>query len=277
MFRLCFDAIGRARTPAERSADLKKAKPRFLRTIQNMDELSENRLTVISLFSGCGGMDLGCIQAGLQVRVMIDHDPICCETLAYNFLGKRRFRPKGILGIRPPAILCRDIRTLPTEEILQAAELQVGECGVVTGGFPCQGFSFSGHRCLNDARNLLYKECVRVVREALPKAFMFENVPGLVSMAKGQIINAICRELAECGYTVCWQTLNAADFGVPQNRIRVFFLGQRNDALAFDCKTGRTRLHLGVGGQIRHPEWYEKRYKIKGDLPADPTPAAKNR
>ena len=76
-------------------------------------------------------------------------------------------------------------------------------------------------------------ECVRVIREALPRAFMLENVPGLVSMAKGAIIKQVCEDLAACGYDVSWEILNAADYGVPQNRKRVILVGTRNDAMTF--------------------------------------------
>ena len=170
----------------------------------------------------------------------------------------------------------QDIRKVSTRYILDAAELEVGECGLVTGGFPCQGFSMAGKRIVTDKRNYLYKECVRVVREALPFSFIFENVPGLVSMCKGRIIDKICRQLAACGYSVFWQTLNAADYGVPQDRIRVFFIGRRNDAAGIDYKTGKMRLHLGVSGGVCHPLWFEKRYKIHGTLPPNTQPAAKS-
>src|SRR5690606_1701428 len=102
----------------------------------------------------------------------------------------------------------RDITTLPTAEILKAASLRIGECGVVTGGFPCQGFSLANmNRRLDDPRNRLYLECVRVVREALPRTFVFENVPGLASMDAGRVVKRICQDFADVGYDVQWDVL----------------------------------------------------------------------
>jgi DNA (cytosine-5)-methyltransferase 1 len=236
-------------------------KPSFLRTAKFCN-LKKNQLTIISLFSGAGGMDLGCMQAGFEVRVMIDWDINCCETLRANFTGPHRLYQKR----REPVILHRDICKTTTAELLEAAELQVGEAGVVTGGFPCPGFSVAGRRMINDPRNKLYKECVRVVREALPRFFIFENVPGIISMKRGLVINQICRDLACCGYDVWWQKLNAADFGVPQHRIRVFFIGLRNDMLYWNGKDN-PQLHMGVAGRYKHPEFFEKKYKIPSHWP----------
>ncbi len=237
---------------------------KFLRTV-DIDELKKQSLTAISLFSGAGGMDLGMMQAGWEVRVMVDNDPNCCETLALNFVRTSRYRK----GHRSPVILCKDLTKVTTAELLYAAQLKVGEAGVVTGGWPCQGFSISGKRRVNDARNKLYRVCVRVVREALPRFFIFENVPGIISMASGRIIDRICRELACCGYSVQWQKLNAADYGVPQNRIRVFFIGERCDMLYWNG-SDRLQLHLGAPGRYKHPEFFEKQYKIKSHWPEVP-------
>lgn len=236
----------------------------FLRKI-SIDGIKAKRNTAISLFSGCGGMDLGMIQAGFEVRVMIDNDPTCCDTLRANFTqtgwkrGERRALPKW-MPKREPAIICRDITQTSTEYLLDMADLKVGECGCVTGGFPCQGFSTSGKRRMWDPRNVLYKECVRVVREALPWYFVFENVPGLVSMDNGRVIDRICRDLADCGYDVQWEILNAKDYGVPQDRPRVFFVGHRRDVLALTAK-GKMQLHIGCPpGTVTHPKFYMRKY-----------------
>lgn len=243
--------------------------PNFLRKINDATELRAKYNTAISLFSGCGGMDLGMRQAGFEIRVMIDNSPECCQTLWVNFTragwkstGTRRGRIPKWMQDREPVILQRDICELSTAEILHHADLKVGECGVVTGGFPCQGFSTSGKRVVDDPRNSLYKQCVRVVAEALPKAFIFENVPGLVSMAKGRIINRICAELAEVGYDVMWDVLNAADYGVPQERRRVFFIGHRVDVMVMPARGKRLRLHIGVPGRYKHPKFFERQYGI---------------
>ena len=161
---------------------------------------------------------------------------------------------------REPAIMSVDITKTTTAEILAAAELEVGEASLLEGGFPCQGFSIAGSRVIDDPRNALYRECVRVIREALPRAFMLENVPGLVSMAKGAIIKQICEDLAACGYDVSWEILNAADYGVPQNRKRVILVGTRNDVLS--ATEERIGLHMGaVVGEIAYPSWFTARYR----------------
>jgi DNA (cytosine-5)-methyltransferase 1 len=220
----------------------------------------------ISLFTGIGGFDLGLAKAGIQTRAMVEWSKECCMTLRANWthkeLAKRECYPDWIKpGKREPVILERDITTLKTSEILKAAELEIGECSVITAGFPCQGFSMAGRRMIDDPRNVLYKEWVRIINEAKPKFIIGENVPGLVSMGKGEIIKQICQDLASCGYNITWDILNAADYGVPQNRRRVFIIGQRIDLLKIG-ENGRPSLHLGVGkGEIRHPKLFYERLK----------------
>jgi DNA-cytosine methyltransferase len=161
---------------------------------------------------------------------------------------------------REPAILQADITKTSTAEILAAGGLQVGEASLLEGGFPCQGFSTAGARIINDPRNKLYKECVRVIREALPRIFFLENVPGLVSMAKGRIIRQIVKDLAGCGYNISWDILDACDYGVPQHRKRVFINGLRKDVAIFR-KNGRMELHMGAcPGTEHHPDWFLKKY-----------------
>lgn len=216
--------------------------------------------TLISLFSGCGGAALGFWQAGFEVRCFIEKDEACCATLHANWIAKGGMCKQK----RKPVIISRDITTVRTKLILDAAGLEVGEADALEGGFPCQGFSTSNtKRRVEDPRNSLYRQCVRIIRQALPKTFMLENVPGLVSMEKGTIIRKIGDDLARCGYDVQWDILNAADYGVPQNRRRVIFLGKRFDALRMDFRSGRAALHMGAGGSIKHPDWFEKRYPVR--------------
>jgi DNA (cytosine-5)-methyltransferase 1 len=165
---------------------------------------------------------------------------------------------------REPAILQEDITKLSMKKILEADGLDVGEATVVSGGPPCQGFSTVGMRMIDDPRNQLIKEFVRVVREALPQMFIMENVPGLVLMAKGEIMKQICEEFANCGYDISWDILNAADYGVPQNRRRVFVFGQRVDVMNI---TGESRAQLYMGanpGEINHPKSFRKKYNLAG-------------
>ena len=100
---------------------------------------------------------------------------------------------------------------------------------VILGGFPCQGFSLSGPRKIDDSRNVLYKHYVKLVRQNKPKAFVGENVKGLLTMGDGKIIDAIVADFAECGYDVYCKLVNAKNFGVPQDRERVIIVGFRQD------------------------------------------------
>jgi hypothetical protein len=154
--------------------------------------LNSKHLTAISLFSGAGGAALGINAGGFEVRVFVEWEKAACNTLRGNWTkegfiawggkakdwGKQPWHQK-----REPAVLNSDITKLTTEEILRAADLRIGECSLLEGGFPCQGFSTANSRRdgsdhTKDDRNSLYLECVRVIREALPRTFFLENVPG---------------------------------------------------------------------------------------------------
>ena len=257
--------------------------------------------THISLFSGCGGLDCGFSNAGIQTRVMIEFDHSCCETLRHNFLWKylkeRRHGHyvnkdgtplKGPVYIGKykwveddlvwknkeemkkniswyhepePVIFERDIKEVKTKEILEAAKLEVGECSIISGGFPCQGFSLAGRRMIDDPRNVLYKEFVRIVDEIKPVFIFGENVPGIVSMGKGEVIKQICEDFAACGYDITWDILDAANYGVPQHRKRVILIGKRVD-LFMVSKYGKPTYHIAAQkGEITHPELFYKRLK----------------
>jgi site-specific DNA-cytosine methylase len=182
----------------------------------------------------------------------------------------RKGRKGGWWQPREPAILHADITQLSTADILKAGDLRVGEATILEGGFPCQGFSMANNnRGMHDARNFLYLECVRVIREALPRTFLLENVPGLISMEKGKIIRMIVNDLANSGYQVNWDVLNAADYGVPQHRKRVFIIGQRNDVMVFPNHGDACvpQLHIGgAAGPFQHPSWFEGKYPEKTQL-----------
>jgi len=222
--------------------------------------------THISLFSGCGGLDLGFAQAGIETRAMVEFEHSACETLRANFthkeLSKREEYPNWMKPTdREPVIFERDICTVTTEELLKATDLQIGECSIISGGFPCQGFSLAGMRVRDDPRNSLYKQFVRIVDEAKPARILGENVPGIVSMGKGEVIHQICEDFAECGYDVAWKILNAADFGVPQNRKRVIFIGHRIDTAYFN-EEGKMSFHIASQkGDIQHPYLFYERLK----------------
>ena len=180
----------------------------------------------------------------------MEFDHAACQTLRLN---------AEALG--NPVIIEKDICEVTTEEILRGAKLEVGQCTVVSGGFPCQGFSAAGMRKVDDPRNALYEEFVRVVREAKPAMFVGENVPGLVSMLQGDIIKQICEDFAMVGYDVTWDILNAADYGVPQNRKRVIILGSRVDAMVMREDGSMAVVFCAQKGEILHPDLFRKRLK----------------
>lgn len=162
--------------------------------------------TAISLFCGAGGLDMGFNRAGFKTIWGNDFDYDSCET------HKKWSDAK---------IVCGDISSIKSEEIPDA--------DIILGGFPCQGFSLSGPRKIDDSRNKLYKHYVRVVKDKQPLMFVGENVKGLLSMSDGKIIQAIISEFSECGYDVYYKLLNTKDYGVPEDRERVIIVGFRKD------------------------------------------------
>ncbi|GAA0378580.1 DNA cytosine methyltransferase [Bacillus horti] len=167
---------------------------------------------VIDLFSGCGGLSLGFEFAGFETLLGIDEDAAAINTFKLNH--------KGAYG------LCKDIRKVTGREILELIGNQ--NVDVIIGGPPCQGMSLSGPRKLHDPRNSLYLSYIRLVNELKPKAFVIENVPGIISLYKGKIKESILEEFESIGYKVNYQLLNSAEYGVPQTRKRVFFVGLRS-------------------------------------------------
>lgn len=168
--------------------------------------------TVLDLFSGCGGLSLGFSNAGYHVILGIDHWDVALKTFEQNHSCAK--------------IKCSDMSKLTPQEIKD--EYKLGNVDVIIGGPPCQGFSISGKRNPDDARNKLYQSFVSFVDFFKPNAFVMENVPNLVSMNNGKIKDTILNEFKSLGYSVTYKILLAADFGVPQNRKRVFFVGLKN-------------------------------------------------
>ena len=162
--------------------------------------------TVISLFAGVGGMDLGFIEAGFKVVWANDFEKDCAKTYQRN-IGDH--------------IVVGDIRDIKSKDLPKNPD-------VVIGGFPCQGFSINNiNRTMKDERNHLYKEMLRIIKDTKPKYFVAENVKGLLSMEKGKVIELILNDFRNIGYEVDYKLLTAADYGVPQMRQRVFIVGNR--------------------------------------------------
>jgi DNA (cytosine-5)-methyltransferase 1 len=169
----------------------------------------------IDLFAGAGGLGLGFEQAGFDVVAAVEIDPIHCAVHAYNF-------PRCVM-------LPQSITELTGAEIRERAGIGRQHIDVVFGGAPCQGFSLIGHRALDDPRNNLVREFVRIVHELRPSYFVFENVKGLTVGNHKVLLEEFIEELAGLGYRtrLPWKVLDAADFGVPQHRERLILVGAR--------------------------------------------------
>ncbi len=166
----------------------------------------------IDLFSGAGGFSLGFDRAGFQNVFSVDREPSFCETYKQNFPDHQ--------------LIKKDICALQDDEISYLKEYE--DITAVIGGPPCQGFSMAGsigRKFIDDPRNRLFKEFVRVVKMVKPRFFVMENVKRLYNHKKGQTRNEIIADFEELGYTVACKILNAVDYGVPQKRWRVIFIG----------------------------------------------------
>ena len=177
------------------------------------------RPTAIDLFCGAGGLSLGFEQAGFDVVGAVDLDPVHCAVHQYNF-------PKT-------PVFSASVSTVDPETILAACGVSPGQLDVVFGGPPCQGFSFMGRRNHDDARNTLVFSFLRFVQAARPRYFVMENVPGMLAGSAREYVDLLVSEAEASGYTVVQpiRVLKALDFGVPQDRRRVFVLGYRRDSV----------------------------------------------
>ena len=172
-----------------------------------------HRPVAIDLFSGAGGMSIGFEQAGFDVVAAVELDPIHAATHEFNFPDCR--------------VLYADASTVDGEDLLKQAGVRRGEVDVIFGGPPCQGFSLIGKRLADDPRNRCLFHFQRLVSEIRPRYFVMENVAGLTIGPAREVLAAFIEECHDAGYKVVepTQVLNAAEFGVPQDRRRVFVFG----------------------------------------------------
>lgn len=200
---------------------------------------AENALTSIDLFSGCGGLTKGFSMAGIRSIFASDIDENCEKTFTRNFPGT--------------PFLCKDITIITKEEVDALTGGIVPD--IIIGGPPCQGFSLANKRrnkIKDDPRNKLFYGFVKFINWYSPKAFVMENVKGLLSMQNGDVIKTIIEEFTNaggCGYNVAYKVLVASNYGVPQNRERVILIGYRKD--------------LNI--QPQHPEPYELDHLVTVD------------
>jgi len=187
------------------------------------------RLNIISLFTGAGGLDLGFEAAGFETAVAVEFDAMCCRTLRHN---------------RSWPLVHRDVHQVPSSEILTTGRLQMGEAKVLIGGPPCQPFSKSGFWATGDSKRLRDPRAetldayLRILEDTLPEAFLIENVAGIAFKGKSEGIDYVIKRIgainrrADVSYGVETLRVNAAQFGVPQIRERLFVIGHR-DGLEF--------------------------------------------
>ena len=200
---------------------------------------AEDALTSIDLFSGCGGLTKGFSMAGVRSIFASDIDENAAKTFCRNFPDT--------------PFLCKSITDIEKNEVDELLEGKVPD--IIIGGPPCQGFSLANKRrnkIKDDPRNKLFYGFVKFINWYSPKAFVMENVKGLLSMQNGEVIKTIVDEFTnagECGYNVACKVLVASDYGVPQNRERVILIGYRKD--------------LNI--QPQHPEPYELDHLVTVD------------
>lgn len=174
-------------------------------------EVDSSEVTAIELFAGAGGLAIGLEQAGINTLEYVEVDKACCETLKTN-------RPCW-------NVVCDDIHNVDFTRYRNKVD-------IVTGGFPCQAFSYAGKKMgFEDVRGTLFYEFARCIKEVQPKMFMAENVKGLLSHDKGRTLSTIISVFEDLGYTIGdrKQVLNACYYGVGQKRERIVIVGIRND------------------------------------------------
>jgi len=175
-------------------------------------EKTKKGYNVVDLFCGAGGISCGFKMAGLKPIFGVEIDPDAVQTYKTNF--KYAYVHHG------------DIKELSNKDIKKILGNKIVH--VLTGGFPCQGFSVAGFRDPNDKRNTLYKEIVRVVRELKPWYIVLENVPGIVTMKNGKVYKTVIEDFYSVGYpNMSVEILEAADYGVAQLRPRAIFIANR--------------------------------------------------
>ncbi len=203
---------------------------------------TNDRPIAIDLFAGAGGLSLAFEQAGFDLAAAVELDPIHAAVHEFNFPNC--------------ATICGDVSRLSGQEIRIRAGLGKRKVHAVCGGAPCQGFSMIGKRALEDPRNRLVGDFARIVSELDASYFVFENVKGLTVGAHRQFLEEVIQKFDDLGYNVLkpYEVLNAAEFGVPQDRRRLFLLGAKK-GLKLPCYPERKTRPAGAKkGDPRLPE-----------------------
>lgn len=195
--------------------------------------MKDNNLIAIDLFCGCGGFSYGFQQAGFMMALGVDMWKDATVTYKHNFPNAQ--------------VINDDITKVSGKDILNKLHLREDEIDVIIGGPPCQGFSVSGKRMLDDPRNILYKSFVEIVEEIKPKVFVMENVPGLIRLFGGKVKEEVLEDFGRLGYEVRVQLLSSDEYGVPQQRKRVFFVGINKNKIMNTTEFSFPKATNGIG------------------------------
>lgn len=230
-----------------------------------MAKRAPRSLRAISLYSGAGGLDFGFEAAGFETTVALDIDPAAC-----HFMRQNKSWP----------VLEGDVSEITSRKLLRTASLKTADADILLGGPPCQPFSKSGYWATGDAKRLddpragTLGQYLRVLRDTLPRAFLLENVPGFAFSKKNEALELVRRGIDSinratgANYSFDVKVLNAADFGVPQNRERVFIVGNRDGTrFRFPAETHGSD-ELVKSGQRR--DAFRTAWDAFKDLPASP-------
>ena len=175
--------------------------------------MSKKEYNVLDLFCGAGGLSRGFIDAGFSVKLGVDFDDMALKTFANNH--------EGAIAMKLDLFDLNNV-----DKIKEFFEENNYALDVLVGGPPCQGFSLAGPRQIDDSRNVLYRAMVKTARELRPKVVVLENVPGMIQLHGGLVKDKILKDFAELGYTMGEpHILYAPDYGIPQIRKRVVFVG----------------------------------------------------
>ena len=210
-----------------------------INTIDGWNNNYRNGYTFIDLFAGAGGLSCGMVMAGYTPIASIEIMKEAIATYKYNFIEHKKFNE---------VVESRDIREKKVKIDLYKY-LDNKTVDIIVGGFPCQGFSMAGKRLVDDPRNSLYLDMLEIVKHIQPKIIIMENVEGILSMCNGEVIKKIISDYKKIGYNINYMVLNAADYGVPQTRKRVIFIGNR----------------INIENYHPKPIYKEKEYKTLGE------------
>lgn len=203
-------------------------------------QIFEHNFSAVELFAGAGGLALGLEKAGFNTKLTLENNKWACETLRKN-------RPNW-------NILEADIIKIADEGIKKYLNYN-GEIDLLSGGYPCQAFSYAGKKLgLEDTRGTLFYSYAEILKELKPKMFLAENVKGLVSHDKGRTLKTMIDVFEEVGYEVYYQVLNAVNYGVAQKRERIVIIGVRND------------IKEQIGFDYTFPQALEKKLVLKDIL-----------